>query len=295
MRERAEALSSAFPALLIEADRVAQTVAHGLHGRRRAGIGETFWQYRRYREGDPASAIDWRRSARSENTFIRENEWEAANTVWLWCDLTHSMDFSSHLCDITKRDRAIIITLALANLLLRAGERVGLLGAELAPSVHRYAVRPMARWMTDTGIAKAENGLPPETKLQRFSTCVLIGDFLQPIDHIAERLGEIAGDDIMGHIVQVLDPAEETLPYQGRKEFVEMNGPLKLTIGRVEELREAYQQKISDHRADLSALARRLGWSFTVHHTDASPHQALLGLYGHMSGDFATGRANWGA
>ena len=270
-------------------------MAHGLHGRRRAGIGETFWQYRRYREGDPASTIDWRRSARSENTYIRENEWDAANTVWLWCDLTTSMDFHSHLVEISKRDRAIVLTLALANLLLRGGERVGLLGAEMAPSVHRYAIRPMARWMTDTGVAQADEGLPPETRLRRFSTCVLIGDFLQPIDHIAHRLGEIAGEDVKGHIVQVLDPAEETLPYHGRKEFVEMNGPLKLTIGRVEELRGAYQEKIEPHRAGLSALARRLGWSFTVHHTDTPPQRVLLSLYGHLSGDFATGRANWGA
>ena len=295
MRERAESLASAFPALLIEADKVAQTVAMGLHGRKRAGTGETFWQYRRYRDGDSASSIDWRRSARSERIYIRENEWEAANTVWLWNDLTRSMDFQSHISDVTKRDRAIVLTLALAGLLLKGGERVGMLGSDVPPSVHRYAIRPMARWMADTGIKQAEEGLPPGARLQKFSTCVLIGDFLSPIDKIAERLNMIAGSDIHGHIVQILDPAEETLPYLGRKEFIEMKGPLKLTIGRVETLREAYQQKVEDHRANLAALAKRMGWTFTVHHTDTPPHRALLALYGMLSGDFATGRSNLGA
>jgi uncharacterized protein (DUF58 family) len=295
LRERAESLAAAFPALLIEADKVAQTVAHGLHGRRRTGTGETFWQYRRYRDGDTASAIDWRRSARSEKVYIRENEWEAANTVWLWNDLTGSMDFQSHLSDVSKRNRAIVLTLAMAGLLLRGGERVGILGSELAPSVHRYATRPMARWMCDTGINQADEGLPPEAQLQKFSTCVLIGDFLSPVDKIAERMNTIAGSDIHGHFVQVLDPAEETLPYEGRKEFVEMRGPLKLTIGRVESLRDAYQQKIEDHRAELAELAKRMGWTFSVHHTDTPPHRALLALYGMLSGNFATGRSNLGA
>jgi len=295
LRERAEVLAAAFPALMVEADRVAQTAAHGLHGRRRAGTGESFWQYRRYRDGDPASSIDWRRSARSEKIYIRENEWEAANSVWLWCDLSNSMEFHSHLSDISKRDRAIVLTLALAGLLLRGGERVGLLGSDIPPSIHRYAVRPMARWMTDTGLENAGDGLPPEARLQRFSSCVLIGDFLQPIDTIAARLASIAARDVSGHLVQVLDPAEETLPYEGRKEFAEMNGPLKLTIGRVEGLRGDYQKKIEDHKAQLSALTRRMGWTFTVHHTDNAPQQALLALYGMLSGDFASGRANWGA
>jgi uncharacterized protein (DUF58 family) len=280
---------------MVEADRVAQTVAHGLHGRRRAGAGENFWQYRRYRDGDPASAIDWRRSARSENIYIRENEWEAANSVWLWCDLSKPMDFHSHLTDTSKRDRAIVLTLSLAGLLLRGGERVGLLGSELPPSVHRYAIRPMARWMADTGIKNALEGLPPELRLQRFSSCVLIGDFLQPIDEIANRLSAIASHDVRGHLVQVLDPAEETLPYEGRKEFAEMNGPLKLTIGRVEGLRGDYQKRIENHKAELSALTRRMGWTFSVHHTDSTPQRALLALYGMLSGDFAHGRASWGA
>jgi uncharacterized protein (DUF58 family) len=280
---------------MVEADRVAQTVAHGLHGRRRAGAGENFWQYRRYRDGDPASAIDWRRSARSENIYIRENEWEAANSVWLWCDLSKPMDFHSHLTDISKRDRAIVLTLSLAGLLLRGGERVGLLGSELPPSVHRYAIRPMARWMADTGIKNALEGLPPEFRLQRFSSCVLIGDFLQPIDEIANRLSAIASHDVRGHLVQVLDPAEETLPYEGRKEFAEMNGPLKLTIGRVEGLRGDYQKRIENHKAKLSALTRRMGWTFSVHHTDSTPQRALLALYGVLSDDFAHGRASWGA
>ncbi len=289
-RDAAERVSSAFPALLVEAERIAQTVAHGIHGRRRAGTGETFWQYKQYRVGDSASAIDWRRSARSDEVFVRENEWEAANTVWLWTNVNASMDFKSHLSDISKKERSVIITLALANLLLQAGERVGILGSPEPPSHHTAAMRRFAHFLTDEAITSDE--LPPAARISRFSTVVLVGDFLQPIEDISQRLGDLAGRDIQGHIVQVLDPAEETLPYQGRKEFAEISGPLKLTIGKVEGLRGAYHEKVEAHRRELGHLCRRLGWTFGVHHTDVSPHQALLSLYGRLSGDFATGRAS---
>ena len=86
LHQRAELLSANLPPLLIRAERVAATVSQGVHGRRRVGQGETFWQYRRYEAGDPIQKIDWRRSAKSEPVYIRENEWEAAQSVWLWSD-----------------------------------------------------------------------------------------------------------------------------------------------------------------------------------------------------------------
>lgn len=289
VREAAEQAASAFPALLVEAERIAQTVAHGIHGRRRSGTGETFWQYKQYRFGDSAATIDWRRSARSDDIFVRENEWEAANTVWLWVCLNPCMEFKSHLAQGTKRDRAILITLALSHLLLQAGERVGILGSPTPPSPHRAAMRRFARYFTHD--ATDDGILPPVIQIPRFSTMILAGDFLEPIDEIADRFGELAGRDIRGHVLQVLDPAEETLPYEGRKEFAQVGGPLKLTIGKVEGLRGEYHQKVEEHRRELSAICRRLGWTFAVHHTDASPHHALLSFYGRLSGDFASGRA----
>mgnify|MGYP000551380317 CR=1 FL=1 len=297
LSEEAERLSRAYPPLLIEADRVAHTVAQGLHGRRRAGVGETFWQFRQYRPGDETARIDWRRSGRSDSLFVRENEWEAANTVWLWVNLDKGMGFHSHLSHTTKAERAGVLTLALAQLMISAGERVGIMGAELAPSHHRLTLRRLAAWLVEHGSdpgAGDEDGLPPVMRLQRFSNLVLVSDFLVEPDALAERLSMLAARDVRGHLIQVLDPAEETLPYEGRKEFAEMGGPLKLMIGRTESLRGAYRQRLAAHRDALKELARRLGWSFTVHHTDQPPQRALLTLYGLMSGDPSTGsvRAN---
>jgi len=267
------------PALLIESQRVAHTVAHGTHGRRRAGPGETFWQFRHFDQNDARSGIDWRRSASSDHLFVREREWEAAHTVWLWADVSPSMRFRSSLAKVSKESRAVVLALALAELLARGGERVGLFGRP--PFTGRAAARRVAEiMMGDT----SEGSLPPSAKLSRFSECLLFSDFLEPIAEMTERFEEIASQDVRGHLVQILDPAEETLPYAGRTEFAASEGRDRVIAGRAETLRESYQERLKRHRTDLTALTQRLGWSLLVHHTDRPPEEAVLAVHTRLAG-----------
>jgi uncharacterized protein (DUF58 family) len=124
LQHQSEHLATLLPPLLLEAERVASAVQQGIHGRRRAGSGESFWQFRRYTPGDAAARIDWRQSARTDKLFIREREWEAAQSVYLWADNSGSMRYSSAKNLPTKSERAQVLMLALASLLLRGGEQV---------------------------------------------------------------------------------------------------------------------------------------------------------------------------
>jgi uncharacterized protein (DUF58 family) len=134
------------------------------------------------------------------------------------------------------------------------------------------------------GSEALESSLPPKARLSRFSSAILIGDFLDPPDEIARRLGEMAESEVQGHLVQVLDPAEETLAYEGRVEFRAPEGGERWIGDRVETLREAYQQKLADHRARIEEAARRIGWSFLVHHTDRPAAEPLLTLIMRLQG-----------
>ena len=134
LRQRAEHAASTLPPLLVAAERIASTVIQGVHGRRRVGQGETFWQFRRYQPGDAIGAVDWRQTAKGDRVYVRENEWEAAQSVWLWCDASPSMAWRSGHELPTKLERAAVLTLALASLLVRAGEQVALLGGGASPS-----------------------------------------------------------------------------------------------------------------------------------------------------------------
>jgi uncharacterized protein (DUF58 family) len=278
LRDEAEQLSASAPALLIAAQRIAQTIVQGTHGRRISGPGEDFWQYRLYTSGDPANRIDWRKSARSQKVLIRENEWAAANTLWLWVDGGTGMRFQSRLAAASKLHRASLIAMALAILAVRAGERVGYLGSGYLPGHTRNS---LARLAENLCAPAAE--FPIHSELSRFSTCVLFSDFLEPVQQIGDKIVPIAAQVRTGHLVQIADPAEEAFPYRGRTEFVEMAGLRNLTFGRAETMKEDYQQLYLRQRAVVKDLAYRLGWTFAVHHTDESPLHMLLSLYMLMS------------
>lgn len=279
----AHGVADRLPDLVLEAMRVSSTVAHGIHGRRRAGTGETFWQFRQFGGADPATLIDWRRSAGSDQLYVREREWEAAHTVWLWPDLSASMAFRSELSGTTKRDRALVLVLAAAELLVRGGERVALLGMT-PPTASRKAATRMAEALAGADPSMLQGSLPPAIRLPRFSGVILVSDFLEPLEETQRRVEAIAASGVSGHLIQVMDPAEETLPYDGRTEFTGPEDGLRWIADRVESVRDAYVSRLAAHRAGLEAITQRVGWSLLVHHTDRQPSEPLLALLMRMSG-----------
>ena len=281
VRERAEILASALPPMLIEAERVASTVAQGVHGRRRVGQGETFWQFRRYRPGDPATRIDWRRSAKSHRTYVRETEWEAAQSVWLWRDNSASMLYRSDKSLDTKADRATVLLLACASLLMVGGEHVGLLGTDRIAHASRATLSEMAVTLSRDG--QSDANLPPVERIPRHAELVLIGDFLAPFAETEALVKRFAAAGVSGHLLQILDPAEEELPFSGRTLFEGLEKEGALTVGRAESLREEYRAKLAALRDSLADLTRRTGWSLNFHRTDHSAQQALLPLYAAFS------------
>jgi uncharacterized protein (DUF58 family) len=288
LRDRAEQTASVLPPLLVTAERVAVTVAQGVHGRRRVGQGETFWQFRQYAPGDAAARIDWRESAKSQRLYVRETEWEAAQSVWLWRDASASMNYTSaaYLPGAdwpTKRNRAELLLLALGSLLVRGGERLTLLGSGIAPMSGRIALSRVAEMIGRDG-PEAES-LPRFEPLPRFGQLVLIGDFLSPLEAVNTAIARFAAAGLKGHLLQVVDPAEEDLPFNGRIRFEGVEERDQVVIGRVETIRGDYSARFKRHRAGLAAIASALGWSFGFHRTDHSPHLALLALYAALSPD----------
>jgi uncharacterized protein (DUF58 family) len=280
LQHRAEQVAAGLPPLLVAAERVAATVAQGVHGRRRVGQGETFWQFRQYQPGDPVPRIDWRESAKSQRVYIRETEWEAAQSVWLWRDGSASMDYASSAAVPTKRSRADLIVLALAALLIRGGERTALLGSGLPPAGGRAVLNRLALTLERRA---PEASLPVFESLPRYAQLVLVGDFLAPLEEIHALVGRFAANGLRGHLLQVLDPAEETLPFIGRVRFEGYEQEESLLLSRVETVREEYTHRLARHRAGLGAIARATGWSFGMHRTDRPPHTALLVLFGALA------------
>jgi uncharacterized protein (DUF58 family) len=288
--QRGEALSQALPPLLVRAEKVAASVILGVHGRRTSGPGESFWQYRNYAFGDSTQRVDWKRTARSDVVYIRENEWESANTLWVWANTGQRMDYKSHLATVTKRDRAQLIAMAMAALAMRGHERIGALGSPRAAANGRLALHRVAEWVAEN----RSDAIPTANGRQRRAAALLVSDFLDPVADLQKACTMLAESGLKGHLVQIADPAEETLPFNGRNEFLGLDTASTYLARKTEHLRDRYVKAYADHRQALKDMARSLGWTFTVHRTDEAPTRCLLPLHAHVSGNArfnAAGRA----
>ncbi len=287
LKSRAASVASKLPPLLIAAERIAVTVEQGVHGRRCVGRGESFWQFRQYYPGDELRRLDWRQSAKSDRLYLRQTEWSAAQSVYLWCDQSPSMDFTSDRQLTSKLERAQVMLVALATVLSHAGERVALLGHSAPPMAGRMVPQRLAeRLLTEAKTFDREDGLPPAALLPAHAHVVLISDFLVPLPDLARMIDHFADQDVHGHLLQVLDPAEIHLPYTGRVRFEGLEREGNLLIGRADLLQEAYRDRLSEHWQALRDLATTAGWSCSRHVTDGSAPQSLLQLYQWLAADY---------
>jgi uncharacterized protein (DUF58 family) len=272
-------LAASLPRLVLEARRIAANVIHGLHGRRRAGAGENFWQYRRFVSGEPASRVDWRRSARDEHLYVREREWEASHTVWVWPDRSPSMAFASRDARDSKLERGLIVAFALADLLVAGGERVGIPGL-MTPTASSNVIDKMAQAMLHDDATRLS--LPPSFVPSALAEIVVLSDFWSPMPEIRGMLAGLSSSGAHGTLIQVVDPAEETFPYSGRVEFVEPEGGEMITAGRAESWMNDYVARVALHRDEIRAETNRLDWLFSTHTTSRSAAELLLFLHGGM-------------
>ncbi|MGF1554037.1 MAG: DUF58 domain-containing protein [Paracoccaceae bacterium] len=292
LRRDSERISGSLPPLLVEAERLVSATFHGVHGRRQSGPGETFWQYRPAYPGDSLSSIDWRRSARSDRLYIREMEWEAAETVMIWADTAQSMRFASDYAReardgrVTKADRASLLATALAVLLSRGGERFGLVGtdAERPRTGERHLERMAALLAAEPRGDAPDYGAPADFELPRAGRAVFLSDFMGPDEGVLPAIRRAAGRGIGGVFLQILDPVEEDFPFAGRTRFRSVGGSLDHETDEARALAERYRRRLAERRDQLMATARGAGWQLFFHRTDESPRRALLQLHAWLGG-----------
>ena len=279
LRRQAEGAAQALPPLLVAAEHLAAAVQMGGHGRRRAGAGEDFWQYRPAHPGDEARFVDWRRSARSDQQYVRDREWQLAQSVHLWVDAAASMRFSGGGDRPEKGARARLLALALAVLMIRAGERVGLTGPLAPPRPGRAQLMHLAGLLS-APTAAGDYGAPEVAAVMPRARVVFLSDFLGDPAPVAAALGALADRGVSGVMLQVLDPVEEDFPFDGRTIFESMGGSLRHETCQAGDLRARYLARLAERRDRLARLAGQAGWQFSTHHTGAPAQGALLWLHG---------------
>ena len=278
LRTRAEGLAAVLPPLLADAEHLASTVMLGAHGRRRSGVGDEFWQYRPLAVGDEARTIDWRRSARSDTHFVREREWQGAQSVVLWVDGSRSMAFTGDANRPTKADRARLLALATSVLLVRAGERVGLSNLGQPPRSGQVQLVRLAEALTGD-LGDEDYGVPQTPGLPQHARALFLSDFMGDMTGVEAALAKAADRGVRGTLLQILDHVEETFPFDGRTIFESMGGTLSHETLKAGELKARYLERLAERKDRLEHLARVSGWLYDCHHTGDSAQAALLWIY----------------
>lgn len=282
LRQHAEKEASRLPALLARAEHLAGTVMLGDHGRRRSGMGDDFWQYRPMQTGDALRDVDWRRSARSDGQFVREREWQIAQSVIVWLDQAASMRFTSHKDLPTKAERARLLMLATSILLIRGGERVGLTGWTLPPRRGNQQILRLAQaFSTDDAADYSE---PEARGMLPHARAMFMSDFLGDITAVEAALTKAADRGVRGVLLQVLDPTEEEFPFQGRTIFESVGRSMAHETLKAGDLRTRYLDRLAARKDRLDRICRLTGWQYQCHHTNTSAQSALLWVYRAMDG-----------
>ena len=274
----AEALAARLPPLLADARRVASVLLGG-HGRRTAGAGENFWQFRAYAPSDPVRSIDWKKSAQGDRVFVREKEWDAAQSFLMWCDRSGSMDYRSSKHLPAKRDFADVLFLALASTLFDSGERLLLAGSGLGAFRGGNALLDFAEAATGSAWPLAVSGAFPLR-----ARALLVSDFLFPLEDLGRYLEHLSSRQGGGDIVQILDPAETAFPFSGHVRFEGLEKEDPLLVPEAGSLRDLYFDKMAQHAAELEALCLKNNCRLHRFTTDMPPEKALLELYRAMEG-----------
>ena len=277
MRLKAEELSNKIPSLYVKADRIANTIWEGMHNRNKDGLGDNFWQFRKYEYGDPAHLIDWKKTAKSNETFIQEKELQTLQNFVIWRDTSRSMNFRSSESIDTKLYRANLFTLTLTIILSKSGENIVLNGLKTELLKGGNAVNFVSNQINEK-VTDSYKSSPNINEIKNNSDVILIGDFLNNIIETEKTIKELSNRGINGIIIQILDPAERFFPYKGRINFNGLEGEQNILIGKAESVRNDYKKAIKIHIEKLEKLTASYSWKYILDNSDQDASISLQNI-----------------
>jgi len=277
MRLKAEELSNKIPSLYVKADRIANTIWEGMHNRNKDGLGDNFWQFRKYEYGDPAHLIDWKKTAKSNETFIQEKELQTLQNFVIWRDTSRSMNFRSSESIDTKLYRANLFTLTLTIILSKSGENIVLNGLKTELLKGGNAVNFVSNQINEK-VTDSYKSSPNINEIKNNSDVILIGDFLNNINETEKTIKELSNRGINGIIIQILDPAERFFPYKGRINFNGLEGEKNILIGKAESVRNDYKKAIKIHIEKLEKLTTSYSWKYILDNSDQDASISLQNI-----------------
>lgn len=273
-RTEAERTASQLPDIKRLAVRTAFHILHGNNPQRRAGSGDAFWQFREYQPGDMPRDIDWRQSAKTDRVFIRQKEQHSAQTCLIWAKRNADMTFQSEGAKYSKQYAAAVIGLTLALLHSRMGELIGFTATGRAGHSEKKLQE-----FEQTLVEKTPEPLPSAFQMPKHAHFYAISDFLEPPTEIEAAFSGHGARTQNGAFIQVLDPAELELPYEGRILFEDMQAQKRQLVSNAVDIRQEYAERVQEQIEAVRNLSMKWGWKYVLHRTDAPFEDTLKTLW----------------
>lgn len=276
LRQRSEAAHDSLPDMILQAEKAVHHILTGHHAQKRAGTGEKFWQFREYDPSDRPQDIDWRQSAKTDRVYVRQKEWQTTQTAMIWAQNNENMTYASDQAIASKGDTAKILALAIGMMLSKTGELITSLELSSQAGRSDHAIEKLGRALLDI-----ETGDLPDIQkaaVKKNCSLILVSDFLAPIEEIEECFSSLAAQADNAVIIQVLDPTELTMPFEGRIVFEAPGTHDDYLIENVEAVRADYLDVLNRQIRNIKQLCHLHQWNWVLHSTDSPIRQTLTDI-----------------
>ena len=259
--------------LRIRSRQVAAGVYAGAHRSVRRGAGIEFGGHREYVPGDDLRWVDRRSLLLHDRLLIRQFETETERALRIVVDATRSMSYRGKRAPGAKAAMAGLIAASLARIAIDGGDPVGLsyLGGEAARPVpvgggreiFERVIASLDELQPDAdasrdGEAMLERAMGILARAaRRGSVVVFLSDLLDLPEDAIERVASISSRGRSVVVVQLLDPDEVDLPFEGTVRLRGLEGE-RVVETDVETTRPAYLAALHalQKRAEEALLSR---------------------------------------
>lgn len=266
-----------------------QVVEGFLTGRHRSpyqGFSIEYLDHRPYVPGDEIRTVDWKVLARTDKFFVKLFEQETNLRATIVVDGSRSMDFRSDENGISKRDYGCHLAGALAYLLLKQNDAVGLCTFDseirqyLSPKAHPTQFRRLMTMLEkveskpDTNLGSILDALAERVK--RRGLVILISDMIDRIESVVDGLHHLKHQKHEIIVFHVMDRAELTFPFDRMTVFKDMEGTGILTTNPAA-VRKGYLERLEKFMDTMRSecLKRKIDYNLVT--TDQPYDMALAG------------------
>jgi uncharacterized protein (DUF58 family) len=285
--------------LELKARQIVDGALSGLHRSPHRGFSVEFAEHREYVPGDDLRYVDWKVYGKRDRYYLKQFEQETNFVCELLLDVSPSMRYRSFPGYLTKLDYARRLGAALAYLVLRQQDAVGLMtfSGDLMQSIkpsgqaaHFKQIIHVLEGLDVEDAARAGAARPvsdpPEfdrplhesaERIRPRSLVILLSDCFAEPDSVTAALRHFRHRRHDLSVLHIVDPAEADFPFEEPTLFHDLESTASEFVDP-RGVQAAYRREFEDFRLRLEAVTRDFGMDYALLRTDTPLEQALSGF-----------------